>query len=89
MTSMRPSSTRMSAAVLVIGLDIEAMRKMLSVRIGVPASRSWLPKAFRYSTLPWRATRATAPAICLRETESSNKASIWASLAESKPDASS
>src|ERR1700756_125054 len=50
---------------LVIGLVIEQMRNIESVRIGLPASRSAMPCALNQATRPWRITSVTAPAIRL------------------------
>ena len=50
-------------ATLVIGLVIDAIRKRGSSRIGLPFSTSAIPCALRWTILPSRATRLTAPAI--------------------------
>jgi hypothetical protein len=42
-SSSLPSSSRIRAAVVVIAFDCEAMRKIVSVRIGTPLSTSALP----------------------------------------------
>ena len=46
-----PCSYSIMIATLVIGLVIEAMRKMASVRIGFFSSRSAMPTAFRWIDL--------------------------------------
>ena len=43
--SSLPSSTRIIAATVVMAFDCEAMRKIVSVRIGTPFSTSALPSA--------------------------------------------
>jgi hypothetical protein len=60
-------STRIRAAAAVIGLVIEAMRKIVSRRIGVSLSNDCRPIA---STLvsPRRLTSATRPGMAPRET---------------------
>src|SRR5215467_8981719 len=58
-----PSSYSIITATLVIGLDMEQMRKMASLRMGLLASRSSEPCDLNQTTLPWRATRVTAPAM--------------------------
>ena len=45
----------------VTGFDIDAMRKIASLRIGVLCSRSIEPAASKYATFPRRATMDTAP----------------------------
>ena len=47
----------------VIGLVIEAIQKMASVRIGLAPSMSALPIASRWTILSGVATSVTAPAI--------------------------
>ena len=49
------------AATLVMGLLMEAMRKIVSAAIGFPASASAMPPPCTYATLPRRASSATAP----------------------------
>ena len=44
-SSSLPSSTRIKAAVVVMAFDCEAMRKIVSVRIGTAFSTSALPSA--------------------------------------------
>ncbi len=56
-----PSSTRIIAATAVIGLDIEAMRKMVSRRMGVLRSRSCRPTTSTWVS-PRRSIRVMAPA---------------------------
>src|SRR5580704_3574562 len=53
------------AARLVIGLVMEQMRKMASVRMGLEFSRSAMPCALNHATFPCRMTSVTAPAIRL------------------------
>src|SRR4029077_3660476 len=48
-----------------MGLVMEQMRRMESVRIGLPASRSLMPWARNQATWPWRMTGVTAPAMRL------------------------
>ena len=56
-----PSSTIISTAAAVIGLDVEARRKMPSFGIGFLDSTSIRPCASRWTILPRRATSVTAP----------------------------
>jgi hypothetical protein len=58
----RPSSHSIIAATLAIGLVIEWMRKIASVRIGRPASRSAMPTASSCARRPRRAIAVTTPA---------------------------
>ncbi len=51
-----PSSTSIITATLVRAFVCEAMRKIVSVFIGRPASTSAFPKASRCATRPLRAT---------------------------------
>ena len=51
-----PSSTSIITATLVKAFVWEAMRKIVSFRMGRPASTSALPKASRCATRPPRAT---------------------------------
>ena len=59
-----PSSISIMIATPVTGFDIDAMRKMASLRIGVFDSRSITPCASKWATRPRRATSVTAPASC-------------------------
>jgi hypothetical protein len=59
----RPSSTSIIAATLVTALENEAMRTMVSRRIGTLASTSDWPSASKWTTFPPRAMRVTDPAI--------------------------
>src|SRR5450759_4125936 len=63
-----PSSIKARIAVLVMALDCDAIRKMVSVLILRPASLSLQPTARSYAGLPSRSTNATAPAIWLSST---------------------
>ena len=56
-----PSSIIIITATAVIGFDIEASRKIASFGIGLFASTSLRPCASKWTTLPRRATRVTAP----------------------------
>ena len=59
-----PSSISIMIATPVTGFDIDAMRKMASLRIGVFESRSMTPCASKCAVRPRRATSVTAPASC-------------------------
>ena len=61
-SSSAPCSCSIIAATLTIALVCEAMRKIVSARIGLCDSRSRSPTARRNATWPWRATSTTAPA---------------------------
>src|ERR1035437_1327303 len=63
-----PSSIRARIAVLVMALDCDAIRKMVSGLILRPASLSLQPAARSYTGLPSRSTNATAPPIWLSST---------------------
>ena len=67
----RPMSCMASAVAATSGLVTEAMRKIASGGIGVPASRSSQPCALRYMMSPSRATMVTAPTMALRDRASS------------------
>ena len=56
-----PSSTSIMTATAVMGLDMEASRKMVSLAMGFFDSRSISPCASKCTMLPRRATRVTAP----------------------------
>jgi hypothetical protein len=56
-----PSSTIIITATDVIGLDIDARRKMESFAIGFFASMSARPCASKWTIRPRRATSVTAP----------------------------
>ena len=58
-----PSSINIRIATPVTGLDIDAMRKIASLRIGVLLSMSIKPCASKCATRPLRATTVTAPEI--------------------------
>jgi len=58
-----PSSISIRMATPVIGFDIEAMRKMASLRMGVLASTSIRPCASKCATCPLRETIVMAPVI--------------------------
>jgi hypothetical protein len=55
-------------AVLVMGFDMEQIRKIASRCIALPASRSAMPRASNQATCPRRTTMETAPAIRLSST---------------------
>ena len=59
----RPSSNSIISAVETIGLVIDIRTKMESFVIGTPFSLSRQPCASKWTTLPLRATRVTAPAM--------------------------
>ena len=59
----RPSSNSIISAVETIGLVIDIRTKMVSFVIGTPFSLSRQPCASKWTTLPLRATRVTAPAM--------------------------
>ena len=67
-TESLPSSWSIRTAVAVIGLVIEAIQKIVSGRIGLPAAMSALPVASRWTTRSGVATRVTAPATSLSST---------------------
>ena len=71
-----PSSTRIISAAAVIGLDIEAIQKRLSVCIGLWAATSAKPTASRLRTLSFDATSVTAPASVCRSTNGCSTAEI-------------
>jgi hypothetical protein len=58
-----PSSTRIIAAAAVTGLVIEAMRKIVSRRIGVAWARSCTPATSTCTKFARATSAATAPAI--------------------------
>ena len=58
-----PSSISIRIATPVTGLDIDAMRKIASLRIGVFASMSISPCASKCAMRPLRDTIVTAPEI--------------------------
>jgi hypothetical protein len=60
-----PSSISIRIATPVTGFDIDAMRKIASLRIGVLCSRSMSPCASKCATRPLRETIVTAPVIWL------------------------
>src|SRR5205807_27095 len=60
-----PSSYSIITATLVMGLVIEQIRKIVSGRIPLLASRSIIPCGLNHTTRPRRATSVTAPAIRL------------------------
>src|SRR5271165_7655528 len=62
-------------AALVMGFDMEQIRKIASRCIGLPASRSAMPRASNQATFPWRTTIETAPAMRLSST------SFWTAVA--------
>ena len=59
-----PSSISIRIATPVTGFDIDAMRKIASLRIGVFASTSIRPCASKCAMRPLRDTIVTAPVIC-------------------------
>lgn len=65
-SSSFPSSYSIMSAMLVTGLVIDAMRNIVSVRIGVFAATSWNPEACTSTTLPSRAINVTMPPASLR-----------------------
>src|ERR1051326_2887825 len=66
--SSLPSSARIIAATVTIGLVIDAMRKIESFAIGFWLLRSWKPVASSVAILPWRATSSTEPGTLLEST---------------------
>ena len=68
-----PSSIRIMAATVVIGLVIEAMRKIVSLVIGALVSLSRKPKESNITILPLRAISTTAPGSSLFFTPSSRR----------------
>ncbi len=71
-----PSSHRLMAATEVIGLVMEAMRKIVSRVRGVPAALSRQPTAAHWVTVPPRQTSVAAPASSPRCTTPSSMAAI-------------
>ena len=64
-TDSFPSSWSIRTAVAVTGLVIDAIQKIVSARIGLPAATSALPAASRCTTFSGVATSVTAPATSL------------------------
>ena len=58
-----PSSISIRIATPVTGFDIDAIRKIASLRIGVLPSRSIRPCASKCAIRPFRDTMVTAPEI--------------------------
>ena len=73
-----PSCTSVIAAATVTGLVIEAIRKIVSRRIGRPASASRWPIALTWSTSPRCQTSVTAPASRPEATASSMESRLSA-----------
>ena len=83
-----PSSTSIMAATVVMGLVIDAMRKIVSLVIGALASLSRKPNDSNITILPLRAISTTAPGSSLFFTPSLRRSLSRFNRGDRKPTSS-